>query len=214
MTVDLIEVDVVGLQAPQRVLASTNDVEPAVAVIVGTGQAGVVHRVSRTAAAVIDFGRDQDLVAPSAAGQGTADNLLAFAVGVGVSGVDEVDTGIERPVENASRIVLGGGIGKIVGAQAQAGDPDCRFVPVPGIPCLLSRSQDVGLGEGPAAALRMLALGCSAVAPKDVALRLHIGTRPPPLTLPALEKLATVMEYLHTVYDREHGRIGGRCRSW
>jgi hypothetical protein len=81
--VDLVEVDPVGVQASQGLLDSADD-----AASRGASQAGVVaHRKA-------DLGRQDDLV-PLASRQRLADDLLRFARGVDVCGVDEVDSGVD-----------------------------------------------------------------------------------------------------------------------
>src|ERR1022692_3924984 len=74
------------------------------------------------------LGGEHDPVAPSA-GQRLADNLLRLAGRVHVRGVDEVDPGVERLVDDPDRIV----VIRIApgpehhGAKAERADPDaCR----------------------------------------------------------------------------------------
>ena len=92
--VDLVEVDVVGAQALEAVLALGDDPAPGVALGVGVvphggvdlgGQyhPGTVHR-----------------------GQGLAHDDLGLARRVHVGGVDEVDAGVEGPVDDPDRIVV------------------------------------------------------------------------------------------------------------
>ena len=82
--VDLVEVDPVGLQAPQRVLDLADDPAAGVAALVGV----VAHRA-------VDLRGEDDVVAPPA-GERLADDLLGLAARVDVGGVDEVDPGVER----------------------------------------------------------------------------------------------------------------------
>ena len=66
--VDLVEVDPVGAQPPQRVLDRTDDPAPRVALLVGV----LAHRV-------VELGGEDDVVAP-AAGERLADDLLGLAL--------------------------------------------------------------------------------------------------------------------------------------
>ena len=87
---DLVEVDVVGLQAAQRVLDRGHDPAPRRALLIGI----VTHRAAH-------LGREDDAVAAPL--QSLADDHLGVAVGVG--GVDEVDPGVQRLVDDAGRVV-------------------------------------------------------------------------------------------------------------
>ena len=94
--VDLVEVDPVGVQPPQRVLDRADDPAARVAPLVRV----LAHRV-------VELGREDDVVAP-AAGERLADDLLGLALPVDVGGVDEVDAGVERRVDDADRLVVVG----------------------------------------------------------------------------------------------------------
>ena len=85
--VDLVEVDVVGAEPAQAGLALADDPPARVAVMFGS----VAHRA-------VHLGREDDVVA--AAGERLADDLLRLAGGVHVGGVDEVDAGVERGVDD------------------------------------------------------------------------------------------------------------------
>src|SRR5580692_6490062 len=93
--VDLVQVDVVGLQAAQRVLDLGHDPAARVAALVRVGAHRAVH-----------LGREHDVVAASL--QRLADDLLRFAGGVPVGGVDEVDPGVEGLVDDAGRVFVVG----------------------------------------------------------------------------------------------------------
>ena len=94
--VDLVEVDPVGAQSPQRVLDRADDPAARVALLVGV----LAHRV-------VELGGEDDVVA-AAAGERLADDLLGLAVPVDVGGVDEVDAGVERRVDDPDRVVVVG----------------------------------------------------------------------------------------------------------
>ena len=94
--VDLVEVDPVGVQPPQRVLDAADDPAPGSAPLAGV----VAHREA-------DLRRQDDVVA-LAAGECLADDLLGLAGGVDVGGVDEVDPGVERGVDDPDRFVVVG----------------------------------------------------------------------------------------------------------
>jgi hypothetical protein len=94
-TMHLVEVDPVGAQAPQRVLDLGDDPAARDAAAVGI----VTHRPP-------ELRGQHDVVAPPL--QGLADDLLGFAGGVDVRGVDEVDPGVERAVNDAGRVVVVG----------------------------------------------------------------------------------------------------------
>ena len=88
--VDLVEVDPVGAETAQAVLAGVDDVAPTVAGHIG--RRGGVERTGRH--------RKRHFVARmtssrSTAGERLGDDLLALAGRVDVGGVDEVDPGVE-----------------------------------------------------------------------------------------------------------------------
>jgi hypothetical protein len=89
--VHLIQVDVIRLQAPQRILGLLHDPLPGAATLIGP----VVHRHE-------ELRRQHDVVA--APPQGLAGDLLRHAAGIHVGGVDEVDPGIECAVNDADRV--------------------------------------------------------------------------------------------------------------
>ena len=92
--VHLVEVDPVGAQPPQRVLDRADDPAARVALLVGV----LAHRV-------VELGGEDDVVA-AAAGERLADDLLGLALPVDVGGVDEVDPGVERRVDDPDRLVV------------------------------------------------------------------------------------------------------------
>ena len=94
--VDLVEVDVVGAQPPQAVLALLEDPAAGPAVHVRV----LAHRPH-------ELGREHDAVAPVR--DRLADDLLGLAGGVDVGGVDEVDAGFERAVRSCGRSRRGRG---------------------------------------------------------------------------------------------------------
>jgi hypothetical protein len=92
-TMDLVEVDPVGLEPPQGVLDLADDPAPRVAELVGV----VAHRA-------VHLGREHDVVA--APGERLADDLLRLAARVDVGGVDEVDPGVEGAVDDLDALVV------------------------------------------------------------------------------------------------------------
>src|SRR5450755_4159501 len=78
----------------QRVLDLGDDPAAAVAELVGV----ITHRA-------VNLGREHDVVT-LAAGEGLADDLLGLTPRVHVGGVDEVDPGVQRPVDDADRVVV------------------------------------------------------------------------------------------------------------
>jgi hypothetical protein len=99
--VDLVEVDPVGAEPPQRVLDRPDDPAPRAAAAVRV----LAHRHE-------ELGREHDVVAPAL--ERLADDLLRLAGGVDVGGVDEVDAGAERAVDDADRVIV---IGVAPGAE-------------------------------------------------------------------------------------------------
>jgi hypothetical protein len=91
--VDLVEVDPIGLQPPQRVLDLGDDPAPRVAAAVGS----VAHRE-------MHLGREHDVVA--APPQRPADDLLGLTGRIDIGGVDEVDARVERAVDDADALVV------------------------------------------------------------------------------------------------------------
>jgi hypothetical protein len=99
---DLVEVDPVGVQPPQRILDGAHDPTPRVAPLVRV----VTHRV-------VELGGEDDVLA-AAGGERFADDLLGLALPVDVGGVDEVDAGVERRVDDPYRLAV---IGVAPGAE-------------------------------------------------------------------------------------------------
>jgi hypothetical protein len=89
--VDLVEVDVVGLQAAQRVLDRGHDPAPRGSLVVGI----VAYRAA-------ELGREDNAVAASL--ERFAHGHFGLAVCVG--GIDEVDPRVQRLVDNAGRVVV------------------------------------------------------------------------------------------------------------
>jgi hypothetical protein len=85
--VDLIEVDPVGLQPPQTVLHLPDDPAARVAELVRV----ITHRA-------VHLGRQHHVLAAPPF-ERVADDLLGLAAGVDVRGVEEVDPGVDRPVD-------------------------------------------------------------------------------------------------------------------
>ena len=81
---DVVDVDVVGLQAAQAVLDLLLDVQPRHARIVGPA----AHRIE-------DLGGDDGVLPPAL--QRLAQHRLRHAADIGVGGIEEVDAGIEAP---------------------------------------------------------------------------------------------------------------------
>src|SRR3954471_18885248 len=86
--VDLVEVDVVGAEPPQRVLDRVDDPASGAAALVGV----LAHRHE-------ELRREHDVV--TAALEGLPDDLLGLAGRVDVGGVDEVDALVEGAVDDA-----------------------------------------------------------------------------------------------------------------
>ena len=81
-------------QPPQRVLDRADDPAARTALAVGV----VAHRAE-------ELGGQDDVVAP-AAGERLADDLLGLALAVDVGGVDEVDPGVQRGVDDPDGLVV------------------------------------------------------------------------------------------------------------
>ena len=91
--VHLVQVDVVGVQAAQRVLDLADDPPAGAAPLVRVGP----HRHE-------ELRGQHDVVA--APGEGLADDPFRLALGVDVGGVDEVDAGIQGAVDDADGVGL------------------------------------------------------------------------------------------------------------
>jgi hypothetical protein len=92
----VVEVDVVGAEAPQGGLASLAHVLGATADAAGPGVAGIDHDP--------ELGRQHHLVAPPA--DRRADQLLVRVGAVDVRGVEEVDAQLQRPVDGRGGFVV------------------------------------------------------------------------------------------------------------
>ena len=93
--VDLVQVDVVGVEPAEALLALADDPAARVALHVGVG-----------AHVAVDLGRQHDVVA--AALDRLGDDRLRLTGRVHVGGVDEVDPGVERGVHDVDRLVVVG----------------------------------------------------------------------------------------------------------
>jgi len=92
--VHLVEVDVVGAQATQARLARSDEVMARQPRVVRSGPHGETR-----------LRRQQDVVSPAL--EDLAKDLLGTTIGVHVGGIDEVDTGLECLVDQASRFTAG-----------------------------------------------------------------------------------------------------------
>ena len=101
----LVEVDPVGFQTFERALDLFDDPAPRVAGFIWIPPAPLAHRA-------VELGREHDIVA--APGERLADDLLGLALRVDVGGVHEVDSGVERRVDDPDRVVV---IGVAPGAE-------------------------------------------------------------------------------------------------
>ena len=93
---DLIEVDPVGAQTPQTPLDLLRDPPARVAELVRVVAHGPVDL------------RCKHHVVPAALQKRLSHNLLRLAAGVDVGGIDEVDARVERPMDDADRVVVVG----------------------------------------------------------------------------------------------------------
>ena len=116
--VDLIEIDVIGPEAPQRGVDGVEQVLPGQAAVVRS----VAHRKERLRG-------DHHLIARREVGQRASHDLFTDAAGIHVGGVEEVDAGVERTLDERAA----GGLGQYPAAprrrseghraQAEARDP-------------------------------------------------------------------------------------------
>ncbi|MNL14788.1 hypothetical protein D3C87_1357450 [compost metagenome] len=117
----LVEVDMIGLQATKTIFASLPDVigrEPPIV-------RALAHRL-------VDLGRQDDPVAPTALSQPAPDDLLGEAVAllhirrlgatVHVCGIEEVDVGLQGAVHDLEGGWLVRQLTEVQGAQAQPAD--------------------------------------------------------------------------------------------
>ncbi len=114
--VELVQVDVVGLQPPQRRFAGPPDVQRGQEGVVGP----VVHRP-------VQLRGDHRLLAPTAAlGEPASDDLLGpalpLAPPVHVGRVEEVDAGLVGGVHDREGVLLGGLRAEVHRAEAQSAD--------------------------------------------------------------------------------------------
>ena len=111
----LVQVDVIGSQAAQAVLAGFDDVVAVTAPRVGVG---VVHFV-------VDFGGEKHAVAPSVLRQCFARDGLAYAPAVHIGGVEEINALVHGPVHDANRVRFGRAafrVAPVHAAQTQGAD--------------------------------------------------------------------------------------------
>jgi hypothetical protein len=98
VAVDLVEVDVVGAQPPQRMVDLGHDRLAGQPLPVRAG----THRVAQ-------LGRDDDVVAVGEVLERAAEDLLAGPVRVHVRGVEEVDARLERVLDQGPGLLLAEG---------------------------------------------------------------------------------------------------------
>jgi len=110
--VHLIDVDVVGLQAFEAGFALFDD-------MAATAAGGVWIVVVHSA---MDFGREDDAATAAVAFQGLAGNLFAAAATVDVCRVQEVETCVQRPVDNVICVFRRGSSAEVHAAQAKGAD--------------------------------------------------------------------------------------------
>jgi len=119
----LVKVDPVGLQSLQRSLDLPDDPAPGVARLIGVLTHGAMEL----------RGEHHAVAAPT--GEGPADDLLRLPSRVDIGGVDEVDPGVQGPVDDAGpRLVVGLTPGaehhraETEGAYMDAGASECSQV--------------------------------------------------------------------------------------
>jgi hypothetical protein len=95
-TVDLIEVDVIGLQTAQTVFTGFHDVKASIA-------PGIRIRVVHLA---VHFGREEDFVALTALFERDTCYRLAFAAPIDVGGIDKVTAPLQKAVDHSRRFAL------------------------------------------------------------------------------------------------------------
>ena len=92
---DLVEVDIIHAEAAEALIDLDHDRFARQAGAIGSGS----H-------AAVDFGRDDDLVAPGEVIDRTAEDLLAPAERIAVRRVEEIDAGFERPLDERPALFL------------------------------------------------------------------------------------------------------------
>ena len=97
---DLIEIDVVSLQTFQGILASANDIEAGMSMVVRAELSRIVHAKSWPSLTVIHLSRYQYLVPPAVLFDGFTNNLFAAAVGINIAGIDKIDSSLKRHIQN------------------------------------------------------------------------------------------------------------------
>jgi hypothetical protein len=105
-----VEVDVVRLQPVQGVLTGLHDVKPRITTVVRPGAGRWEHL------------RGQHyLLAQAAVLQSPTDDPFGFPMCVAVTGVDQVDAGVDRPLQNLLRFGLRGRVGEVCRTQGNRG---------------------------------------------------------------------------------------------
>ena len=110
---ELVQIDPIGLEPAQRILARAEDVIARIAALVGS----VAHRV-------VHLGRQDDLIAAAVFLERATDDPFALAGVVDVRRVDEIDARLERAVNDADRVFGAGRSPEIHSPQAQRRDLD------------------------------------------------------------------------------------------
>ncbi len=98
---DLIEIDVVRLQTLQRIFAGANDIKTGMSMVVRPELCRIVYAEAWPTLTVIHFSRNQYLVPPAVLFDGLTNDLFAAAVGISIAGIDKIDSGLQRHIQNS-----------------------------------------------------------------------------------------------------------------
>jgi len=142
IAMELVEVDPVGLEAPERVLDGAHDVAARAAFQL----LGVVHDHA-------ELRRQHDLLAPVAEHL-AHQRLRAAALAVDVGGVEERDAEVDRLVDDLARRLEVEAAAEVVAAEADDRDPQARLPQIARLhrPSLLAGADRVRAGALKAAA--------------------------------------------------------------
>jgi hypothetical protein len=105
---DLVEIDMIGLQAAEAVFTGAHQVQARIAPIIGSGSDGKMS-----------LGGEEHPVTLPVTRQGAPDDAFTLTVVVTIGSVEHIDPGVEGAINNAQRFRFVGWIAEVQRADAQ-----------------------------------------------------------------------------------------------
>jgi hypothetical protein len=101
MAMDKVNIDIIGLKAPEGILTSPDNIIAGKAVPVGRWRRDIIiERNSGLAYAVVNLGAKKDFMTAVVGLECPADHLFRLSAGIYVTGIKKINTGIQRTVQH------------------------------------------------------------------------------------------------------------------